>query len=102
MPSTGLYAVVIAMLRCNRVDLYGFHASGAAFREAFGSRYRYYQLGGHASDPTRDSEEWQVLQAFEAAGVATFGDPCIKECHGNKIQRPCKRCVERGYGRSLF
>jgi hypothetical protein len=36
MPTTGLYAILMAIHRCARVDIYGFHAVGSAFKALLG------------------------------------------------------------------
>eukprot|EP00873_Tetraselmis_striata_P034780 jgi/Tetstr1/455044/TSEL_041900.t1 len=101
MPSTGLYAVLMAMHRCVRVSLFGFQATGTAFRTLTGGRYRYFDTHTRAVDPTRDGEEWLVLEAFHQAGLLQFGDPCITECHTATAAAPvtaaCRRCMRKSY-----
>lgn len=85
IPSSGLFAVMLALHTCAEVKLYGFHAS---FRH--GSRHHYFNTET-PSNERRDESEFNMLKAMSDAGMLSFAEPCIIECHMD--QSECNRCI---------
>ncbi|KAK3273489.1 hypothetical protein CYMTET_18281 [Cymbomonas tetramitiformis] len=73
-PTSGWTGLMIALNKCNKVTLYGMQVS-----ESQGFPYHYHN---RCPQPyaERDEAEWFIFKRFTDAGLASFREPCIKEC----------------------
>ena len=85
MATSGLYGILLALSRCNKVDVYGFQVS-----TAHGTLYHYYDVCDVPANVERDDTEWVVVRELARAGLITFAEPCIPECHEGKAK--CDAC----------
>ena len=95
MPTSGFYGIMMALLRCAKVNIYGFHVT-----QAHGALYHYYDPCDTPANADRDSAEWHVVKMLAEAGLVVFAEPCVAECHeGKGACESCLREGERGRGR---
>mmetsp|Transcript_46729 Transcript_46729/g.118280 ORF Transcript_46729/g.118280 Transcript_46729/m.118280 type:complete len:570 (-) Transcript_46729:491-2200(-) len=85
IPSSGYFAIMMALQTCQRVTLYGFFAS-----DRHGARHHYYNAEA-PSNQLRDDSEYRVAKQLAAAGLLSFGDPCVVECQDS--QSACQECL---------
>lgn len=76
LATSGFYGIMIALQRCERVDLYGFHVSSKQ-----GTLYHYYDECDVPANVGRDGEEFEVVKALFEAGYVHFAEDCVLECH---------------------
>lgn len=88
MPTSGFYGVMMALLRCAEVDIYGFHVSAA-----HGALYHYYDPCDTPANVERDGAEWQVVKLLAEEGVLRIAEPCVAECHEGVTV--CRACLSR-------
>ena len=86
MSTSGLYGIMIALLRCTKVDIYGFHVT-----QAHGALYHYYDACDTPANEDRDSAEWHVVKLLADEGLVRFAEPCVVECHAGK--GACEACL---------
>ena len=85
LSTSGLFGILLSLHRClEPPNLYGFQV-----HQRHGVAYHYYDDGQPASE-SRDGEEWQVVKALAEAGVVTFRESCVLECH--ESDAACKSC----------
>ena len=84
IPSSGYFAILLALQMCHEVNLFGFYASNR-----HGSRHHYYN-SEVPSNSNRDEQEFDKVQRLVANGLVKFGDPCVVECHAS--QQECETC----------
>jgi len=78
---------VLAASVCGKITLYGMQVS-----EEQGVPYHYHNRCPQPYS-ARDTAEWLMFRRFVHAGVATFKEPCIEECHDGKDR--CDECREQ-------
>ena len=84
IPSSGFFAIAMALQVCRQVELYGFHAS-----IRHGARHHYYNMET-PSNVHRDDTEFNIIAALSRAGLLSFAEPCIIECHR---EAGCEECL---------
>jgi len=85
LATSGLVGVIMAMHKCAKVDLYGFQV-----HPRHGVQYHYYNQADTPANEGRDDVEWLAIKAMVSAGLVTFGEPCIVECHTSELW--CENC----------
>uniref|UniRef100_A0A061SDD0 Beta-galactoside alpha-2,3-sialyltransferase (Sialyltransferase 4A) n=2 Tax=Tetraselmis sp. GSL018 TaxID=582737 RepID=A0A061SDD0_9CHLO len=84
-PSSGYFAVLLALQVCHRISLYGFSVS-----ERHGARHHYYNSEA-PSNAGRDDREFDTIKQLASAELVRFAEPCIVECH--ESQASCQECL---------
>ena len=84
IPSSGFFAILMAMEVCSNVHLYGFHSS---FNQ--GSRHHYFNNEVPANQ-NRDTSEYERLRVLEDHGLLKFAEPCLHECYLGSGE--CEQC----------
>eukprot|EP00898_Chlorokybus_atmophyticus_P004685 jgi/Chlat1/5217/Chrsp33S05183 len=87
LSTSGLNGIIMALHKCARVDLYGFH-----IHPQHGAYYHYYNKNDVAANAGRDDEEWAVVKALVENNFVTFREPCVLECHDVNPD-VCKHCL---------
>jgi hypothetical protein len=85
LATSGLYGILLAMHKCNKVDIYGFQIT-----TQHGALYHYYDACDVPANVERDDSEWIVIRELEKLGLINFMEPCVKECHESLIT--CDAC----------
>uniref|UniRef100_A0A6T7WP01 EGF-like domain-containing protein n=1 Tax=Pyramimonas obovata TaxID=1411642 RepID=A0A6T7WP01_9CHLO len=85
LATSGLVGVVIALHKCAKVELYGFQV-----HPRHGVQYHYYSEADAPANEGRDDVEWLAVKALVSAGLVSFGEPCIIECHTSELW--CENC----------
>mmetsp|Transcript_29231 Transcript_29231/g.82481 ORF Transcript_29231/g.82481 Transcript_29231/m.82481 type:complete len:589 (+) Transcript_29231:164-1930(+) len=85
IPSSGYFAIMMALQVCHQISLYGFFVS-----DRHGARHHYFNTET-PSNAKRDDTEYHVTAALARSGVLKFREPCIVECH--ESQTACQECL---------
>ncbi|QDZ19058.1 sialyltransferase [Chloropicon primus] len=87
LSTSGLNGILIALHRCERVRLYGFHV-----HPRHGVPYHYYNVKDKPANVGRDDNEWLVVKHLIENKFVELGEPCILECNENESE--CQKCVK--------
>eukprot|EP00899_Mesostigma_viride_P024105 jgi/Mesvir1/487/Mv11359-RA.1 len=89
LPTGGFFAVMLALQKCARVDLYGFH-----FRKGWGITHHYFNvekpLKGKRAIHDYDAEA-EVMKKLAQMHLLHFAEPCALGCEKDSGLR-CDNC----------
>ena len=88
LSTSGLNGIMMALHRCSRITLYGFHV-----HPRHGVPYHYYNVKDKPANVGRDNNEWFVVKHLIDHGFVSLGEPCILECNANRDE--CQKCVRK-------
>jgi len=91
LTTSGLNGIMLALHRCRRVNLYGFHV-----HPEMGAIYHYYNPDDKPANATRDDGEWDMVRKLVHGGFVQFAEPCIIECHDGPEM--CESCTSDSGG----
>ncbi|KAK3266452.1 hypothetical protein CYMTET_24924 [Cymbomonas tetramitiformis] len=86
IPSSGYFAIVLALHMCHSVRIYGFYASNR-----HGARHHYFNTET-PSNAARDDSEFNLVRSMVAdlPDQLAFAEECLVECHNSR--EACESC----------
>ena len=101
--SVGFQGILMALMSCGTVNVYGFSLGpNEGFSQSYYRPDSDEDLDAY-DDSSRNAEvqmlrkreqtEWKALSAMNSAGLITFRDKCVENCHVSRSR--CGQCMKK-------